>query len=76
MINPMRSYINKGRVEHKDLTFLYCLSYYMNKCVWCVFGVEIPVRSVVARYNVGYLYTCVCVVALKASVCVCVCVVA
>ena len=29
-------------------------------------------RSVVARHNVGYLYTRVCVVALKASVCVCV----
>ena len=29
-------------------------------------------RSVVARRNIGYLYTRVCVVALKASVCVCV----
>ena len=44
----------------------------MNKCVQCVFGFGIPVRSVVARRNVGYLYTRVCVVALKASVCVCV----
>ena len=46
----------------------------MNKSVWCVFGFGIPVRSVVAYRNVGYLYTrvCVCVVALKASVCVCV----
>ena len=47
----------------------------MNKCMWCVFGFRIPVRSVVAHHNVGYLYTRVCVVALKASVCVCVCVV-
>ena len=38
--------------------------------MWCVFGFKIPVRSVVARRNVGYLYTHVCVVALIASVCV------
>ena len=44
----------------------------MNKCVWCVSGFGILVRSVVARRNVGYLYTRVCVVSLKASVCVCV----
>ena len=43
-------------------------------------GFGIRVCSVVARRNVGYLYTRVCVVALKASVCVlllekaCVCV--
>ena len=36
-------------------------------------GFGIPVCSVVARCNVGYLYTRVCVVALKASVCVCCC---
>ena len=37
-------------------------------------GFGIPMRSVVAHRNVGYLYTRVCVIALKASVCVCVCV--
>ena len=36
------------------------------------FEFGILVCSVVARCNVGYLYTRVCVVTLKASVCVCV----
>ena len=72
---------NQGYTDFiQDLSRILILSFVVlfldtliNECgVFIGFGIR--VLSVVARRNVGYLYTSVCVIALKASVCVCVCV--
>ena len=70
---------NQGYIGvHQDLSRILILSFVVSfldtlirKC-GVSFGFEIPVRSVVACRNVGYLYTRVCVWLLWKQVCVCV----